>query len=455
MTINLHTIPLAKAKDGKEPLVPPLAHASACLSLFPPPLFSIFIYPQHFTPFPSPLNISATSLYLNSNQRREVPVISQLVVWLSPMAQELADGEFWLPPEFLNDEDILMDFIPGKPTGGLNKGLCGFGSYGPNSDLSSPVESVMGSTETESDEEDYLNCLSRKFAKTSLQEDFWKADANLNYENNHTKTPRVLSGSPQSTLCGCKMGSSRGSPNCPSPPAAPGNRNEPSWDLLYAAAGEVARMRMVEEAANRYYNSNKINLAPQPPRRTTTPLNYQQLQVAQFQQLKQQQMAKQQQYLHLMQQSRTRNDSVNGRPVAPPASAWPTPQQSQQPHHHRQPGSGMRAVFLGNPTTKRESTGTGVFLPRQVGAPTEPLKKRGCSTVLLPDRVVQALNLNLEAIEADSKLQSRCKVGPLTSDYDAELMYRSSVMMAQQRRNSFRQPPASMAEFRLPQEWTY
>ena len=75
-----------------------------------------------------------------------------------------------------------------------------------------------------------------------------------------------------------------------------------------------------------------------------------------------------------------------------------------------------------------------------------------------------ALNLNLEAIEADSKLQSRCKVGPLTSDYgnflsppfhlcyyllflyvpsflpqfviaEAELMYRSSVMMAQQSRN--------------------
>lgn len=59
---------------------------------------------------------------------------------------------------------------------------------------------------------------------------------------------RVLAGSPQSTLCdmgsgsGCSQGSSRGSPksNCkvPSPPA--------TWDLLHAAAGQVARMRMTE-----------------------------------------------------------------------------------------------------------------------------------------------------------------------------------------------------------------
>lgn len=58
----------------------------------------------------------------------------------------------------------------------------------------------------------------------------------------------LLSGSPQSTLCdlgsgsGCSQVSSRGSPksNCkvPSPPA--------TCDLLHAAAGEVARMRMNE-----------------------------------------------------------------------------------------------------------------------------------------------------------------------------------------------------------------
>lgn len=53
----------------------------------------------------------------------------------------------------------------------------------------------------------------------------------------------VVSGSPQSTLCGCRQGSSNGSPNGPSQVSNPAA----TWDLLYAAAGEVARMRTSEE----------------------------------------------------------------------------------------------------------------------------------------------------------------------------------------------------------------
>ena len=59
------------------------------------------------------------------------------------------------------------------------------------------------------------------------------------------------------------------------------------------------------------------------------------------------------------------------------ASAWPPLQQqhAKQHQHHQQYGSGMRAVFLGNP--KRESTGTGVFLPRRIDSPVETKKKPG------------------------------------------------------------------------------
>ncbi|KAF5812041.1 hypothetical protein HanXRQr2_Chr04g0188221 [Helianthus annuus] len=212
-------------------------------------------------------------------------------------------------------------------------------------------------------------------------------------------TTRVMAGSPQSTLCGCK----NGSPNCRSPPttAAEANRNQTSWDLLYAAAGEVARMRMVEEAAaSRYYNGNT---ASQRLRKIEThDLHYQQLQVAQFQKLlKQQQIAKLQM---MMLQSKTRN-ATNCKPAAPSVSAWLASQQAQ-PQPQRLPRSGM---WVANPSSKRESTGTGVFLPRQTGAPTEPSKKR-------------------------------------------EIMYRQSVMMAQ---NNHRQQPTQVSEFRLPQEWTY
>lgn len=75
-------------------------------------------------------------------------------------------------------------------------------------------------------------------------------------------------------------------------------------------------------------------------------------------------------------------------------------QQNRQ-HHQLNPahvngGSGMRAVFLGSNGTGRESSGgTGVFLPRTVGS-NESKRKSACSTVLLPSRIVQVLNLNVE-----------------------------------------------------------
>ncbi|KAM0008034.1 hypothetical protein Hdeb2414_s0124g00804511 [Helianthus debilis subsp. tardiflorus] len=80
-----------------------------------------------------------------------------------------------------------------------------------------------------------------------------------------------MAGSPQSMLCGCKNGLSRGSSNCRSPAEA--NRNETSWDLLYAAAGEVARMRMVEEAASHNASQRLRKIG-------THDLHYQQLKVA-------------------------------------------------------------------------------------------------------------------------------------------------------------------------------
>lgn len=63
--------------------------------------------------------------------------------------------------------------------------------------------------------------------------------------------------------------------------------------------------------------------------------------------------------------------------------------------HKTVSGSGMRAVFLGNPGA-RESGGTGVFLPRRLGSGHDSRRKPSCSTVLLPSRIVQALNLNVQ-----------------------------------------------------------
>ncbi|MFS7977905.1 hypothetical protein Hanom_Chr10g00909481 [Helianthus anomalus] len=287
------------------------------------------------------------------------------------------DGKFWLPAEFLDEEEevVVMD---GRK-----------------------LQSGLTSPETESDEEDYLNELSRQLARSALEDDLWKT------QSESKSSSRVMAGSPQSTLCG-NLVSSRGSSNCPSPLS---RQVESSWDVLCAAAGEIARLRIMEDAT----------FKPQPPP-SPNPPHFHQIQAAA--QLKKQQQ--QQQYQQLV------------RGMKAPLAAWPTLQQSQPPS-----GSGMRAVFLGNPNPKRECIGTGVFLPRQVGAPTESRKKRGCSTVLLPDRVVHALNLNLQQ-------QTRSSTGGLARHgYDAEIRYRNNVLMAEQRRQQ------AEIDLRLPQEWTY
>ena len=63
-----------------------------------------------------------------------------------------------------------------------------------------------------------------------------------------------MAGSPQSTLCEvgswlrCSNGSSQASSNVPSqvssPPTTPMDQKQDAWDLLYAAAGQVVKMRM-------------------------------------------------------------------------------------------------------------------------------------------------------------------------------------------------------------------
>lgn len=78
------------------------------------------------------------------------------------MVEDLDDCEFWLPPQFLADDDLKK---------GENNTSFGFGfqygGFGSGSDMSSPVESV---NETESDEDDFITGLARKMAHSTLQD---------------------------------------------------------------------------------------------------------------------------------------------------------------------------------------------------------------------------------------------------------------------------------------------
>ena len=104
------------------------------------------------------------------------------------MAESLDDGEFWLPPEFLTDDDLAVEKYETDTHEASKGGLLsfefpymGFGSFGTSSDLSSPVESVVGSSETESDEEDFLVGLSRQMARSTLTDPAFSSDKSKVY----------------------------------------------------------------------------------------------------------------------------------------------------------------------------------------------------------------------------------------------------------------------------------
>ncbi|WOH02267.1 hypothetical protein DCAR_0521656 [Daucus carota subsp. sativus] len=104
-----------------------------------------------------------------------------------------------------------------------------------------------------------------------------------------------------------------------------------------------------------------------------------------------------------------------------------------------QAGSGMRVVFLGS---KNGSSGTGVFLPSQATNNNNIVnpaydhqyrKKPVCSTVLVPERVLQTLKQHFEKrSNAHGGLQSHTQ--------------QNQRLQSQENHNQ---------ELQLPQEWTY
>ncbi|KAE8678557.1 Adenine nucleotide alpha hydrolases-like superfamily protein isoform 1 [Hibiscus syriacus] len=348
------------------------------------------------------------------------------------MADVLDDGEFRLPPRFLADDDLFLEKV--EVNDSPPKDLFPLGLP---SDLSSPVEFVVGSTETDSDEEDYLVGLTRQMARYTLEDDFGGNHPAFASKNSKDW---VFCSSPESSLFAFR--SSHGSSSCQSRVSSPSG----TWALFCSAAEEAAMVRMNEEPYGGFNNKGLLG----PPAKKPSPNRHKSLSLraTQFQQVQQNQLMKQnnpgvwggkkqRHQQHLVHQNNT------NRPPGLFPSAWP-PLQQQQPQPPKE--SGMRAVFLDSSTGKRECAGTGVFLPRRNGT-AEPRKKQVCPTVLLPARVVDALNLNLDEINAQPHLRSRFKAS-VTTDSGAGSRLRSGG-------NKFREQEGISHEIRLPQEWTY
>ncbi|CAK8538240.1 unnamed protein product [Lathyrus sativus] len=344
------------------------------------------------------------------------------------------------------------------------------------------------SFETEnSDEEDFFAGLTRRLSQASMNETRKEklTVPILNKEKPEEKV-RVMAGSPQSTLAGIGSwsgrsgGSSEGSPNgstrVPSPTTIPFSAENDAWDVLYAAAGEVARLKMNVEASLMEIQNKRGVLGGVPPRvaaenRTTTFFSNPNPSLVQYQQVKQQcdsvwgrqaQTQAQAQAQALAQakaaswSTQVQNSGYDyegmkcTRPM--PRSVWHSPIQVK---HQNNPvlfnGSGSRPVSQIGSGVKKGCGGTGVFLPRQYGAPLpESRNKTNCAPVLVPTRVIHALNMNID--DYNGGRQPRFS-NDFSVDYDALLARRNALLM-QQRLRMQREEAASY-EARLPQEWTY
>ncbi|EXB39366.1 hypothetical protein L484_025061 [Morus notabilis] len=123
-------------------------------------------------------------------------------------------------------------------------------------------------------------------------------------------------------------------------------------------------------------------------------------------------------------------------------------------------GPGMQAIFL---DSGQKSCGTGVFLPQRTGNGMHPSnKKPACAPVLLPSRVVQALNLNVHAlglqlsprqdpknnrkVTGDRIMSVKNKKACNNTNKDARPS--SQCFVISQKRSS-------SPELFLPKEWTY
>lgn len=376
----------------------------------------------------------------------------------------LNDGGFWLPSEFLTDEDLLMDKENFNKTGlNSNYNLCfptEFGSFGSTPFPRSPNESV---TESESDDDDFLTGLAHKFARSTLQETHKILYA---LPRNHPEKTWGFSGSPQSTLSPV---SGNGSPTRhskgPSPTTTPPIGNDDAWDLICAAAGQMNGLKMKYEGDIK----NRGLVAPtrsftqiHPPNPTNGFYN--------THLVKQQSNSiwgERQVYQNRASTVSVENGGFDGngrcgKAPGMPESVWPPLQvQKQQQYYQNQKhsgggGAGRSAAFRrggsGGVGVKRECAGTGVFLPRRYTTAPDSRMKSGSSTALLPPRVkvVDKNFENMMTTRAEPRLS-----GGFIPDYDL-LMARRNALLAQQRSNNMVRAEGAMnQEIRLPQEWTY
>nr|GLL20899.1 uncharacterized protein LOC109186611 isoform X2 [Ipomoea trifida] len=382
--------------------------------------------------------------------------------------------EYWLPPEFLTGDDVLMDpyYFESSAAKSVPRANLVFPSVFSRDLCSSPVDSG----ENESDEEDFLAGLTRRFCQTFIEE----ADKSAR-SLHHLEKGFVLSRSPQSTLAqvgswtGRSSGSSNGSPNGPSlvssPPTTPLGAENDAWDLLFQDVGNIDRLKMT--AGNGSTTAKNRSLPDLPPANLINN-SVSGVHISPFHQARGNQMIPHQSsemwgqkvspgWLGARQLYQTRvwsgfaENGGRGRTVlggSGQSAALHSLQLLQQNHHG---GPATRAVFPGGSSgggMKRECSGTGVFIPRRYGCnttkpPSDSRKTTGRSAALNLTKAVSGVNRSFESFEGFNGLAQ-----PQMNPLDLLIARRNATLLAQRMRNLT--PDVSISpELRLPPEWTY
>lgn len=287
------------------------------------------------------------------------------------------------------------------------------------------------------------------------------------------KEKRVFSSSPESTL-----GWPLSTPSqAPSPPPFV-KADEDAWNLIYAAAGQVARMKMMMSMATAGVVANKNNGGLLGASRAFAHPHCSPWGTSDGDEFFRQRP---------FCRNRGGNESCGSggggcraRSPSFPQSAWPPPQlqnQSLQQHRPNQPkpcnvpvmkpvlvggsGGGCDGGGGGATAGKRECAGTGVFLPRRYcNNPPESRKRQACSPANLPARMIQSSsNKTFVPITPPAQVEARIN-GGFVPHYEMLMGGRNAMIVGgQQRRSNIHggvmETVVNNPEVLLPQEWTY
>ncbi|CAL0322137.1 unnamed protein product [Lupinus luteus] len=325
-----------------------------------------------------------------------------------------------------------------------------------NSNKGSYLGALLRSTEVQKkdSEEDLISELSHHMDRLMLQEDD-KFDFSAN-ESHNLELSWDLIGSPQSTMwstLGSNQGSSEGSTSQePSPPVTP------SWKSTH-------EMMKLEENGNSKYHqiqtlkTNKSNIDLS----SHKSLVQEQIRAIELSKVKQDQhvvplMQKQSAHgeseIQISRKKSEKKEKVvgNGRKSYRPPR--PAPLALKHILNQQQNGPGMRAIFIGG--SGSTSSGTGVFFPRSAttNLPSQSTTKKqgkGCATVLIPSRVVQALQLHFHQMSTTSGSKS----GAFPPLHEVVVNDMGGIYSLQTQQSEEVPENIMQNETILPQEWTY